>query len=68
MRSGGEWAIVSGYIMGSQWSCGHEWLSGIVCISLGVGMGELASEERGEEVGDLLGQWSGHTCSGFVWV
>ena len=65
MRSGEEWAIVSGRIIGSWWSWEHEWPSGVICVSLGVGVDELASEGRGEEGEDLLG-W-GWVCVGMTW-
>ena len=45
-----------------------EWLSEVVGLSLGVGVGELASEGRKEEKGHLLGQGGDHMHGGFMWV
>ena len=50
-------------------SCGEcEWLLGVVSVSLGVRVGELASEGRKEKGGHLLGQGGDHVHGGFMWV
>ena len=57
VRSGGGWAVVSGRIRGSRGARGREWLSGAICVSRGVRVGESGSEGRGGEGGGLT--WAG---------
>ena len=47
---------------------GGEWPSGVISVSLGVGVDELASEGRKEERGHLLEQGGDHMCDGFMRV